>query len=599
MAKLVPSTLPEGTTFGERRVFDALSRLPDDCIVYYEPRIAGRTPDFIVIMPSLGVLVIEVKDWLASTVQQADSNQVTLKLDTEESSKKVKHPGRQASEYMYRLMSQAEGHSQSRALLSDDKRFKGQFLFPFAQLVIFTRITSSPKSAIGNWDEVFLPDQTLYSSDLNAWAELSAHDLLAAVKERLKPWWKFNSLTQRQVDTLRSIVHPELVIPTLPLQFQTEDELRILDLHQERQARQIGRGHRILYGIAGSGKTVLLVARAKFLVQVPNYEVLILCRNRPLARHLHATTQHKQIESRTFHSWGQSLGLSWQDYPDGDAYGENLLQKLDELPNRKRYDAVLVDEGQDFHASWFTCAKAAMKDPDDGNLLIVLDAAQSLYRRKGYTWSSVGISAQGRTLSKNFGLDQNYRNTKEILAAAAPFCFSADGDENTPDVALEVDSSLAVRSGPKPLLVRQENAQAECDVVVSRVSELVSGKQVNPSSIAILYQGVPQFRKPIYDDMIASLRMFTQVLEVKSSEVWDIASTGIRVMNIHQSKGLQFQHVFLIWVDVLRGQDEDAQRRVLYVGLTRAEETLYLSHHRQSKFSAMLEPHCEVMSGAG
>ncbi|MEL7049656.1 MAG: NERD domain-containing protein, partial [Pseudomonadota bacterium] len=371
MAKLVPSTPPEGTTFGERRVFDALSRLPDDCIVYYEPKIAGRTPDFIVIMPSLGVLVIEVKDWFASTVQQADSNQVTLKLDTEEGSKKVMHPCRQATEYMHRLMSQAEGHSQSRVLLDVDEKCKGQFLFPFAQLVIFTRITSSPKSAINNWDEVFSPNETLYSSDLNAWAELLGDELLAAVKKRFKLWWEFNPLNQKQIDILRSIVHPELIIPTLPLQFQAEDELRILDLHQERQARQIGRGHRILYGISGSGKTILLVARAKFLVQVPKYEILILCRNRPLAQYLRSITQHKQIVSSTFHSWGQSLGLSWWDYSDGDAYGEHLLQRLNELPNRKRYDAVLVDEGQDFHGSWFTCAKAALNDPDDGNLLIV------------------------------------------------------------------------------------------------------------------------------------------------------------------------------------------------------------------------------------
>ena len=63
MAEMIPDRLPSGASAGEKKVFALLQQLPDDVIVYYEPVVADRYPDFIVIIPSLGLLVIEVKGW--------------------------------------------------------------------------------------------------------------------------------------------------------------------------------------------------------------------------------------------------------------------------------------------------------------------------------------------------------------------------------------------------------------------------------------------------------------------------------------------------------------------------------------------------------
>ena len=63
MAEMIPDTLPASSTAGERRVFAMLARLPDDCLIYYEPVVRRRYPDLIAILPEVGVLVIEVKDW--------------------------------------------------------------------------------------------------------------------------------------------------------------------------------------------------------------------------------------------------------------------------------------------------------------------------------------------------------------------------------------------------------------------------------------------------------------------------------------------------------------------------------------------------------
>ena len=54
MAEMVPETLPASSTAGEKRVFAALERLPEDCLVYYEPVVRGRYPDLIVILTKGG-----------------------------------------------------------------------------------------------------------------------------------------------------------------------------------------------------------------------------------------------------------------------------------------------------------------------------------------------------------------------------------------------------------------------------------------------------------------------------------------------------------------------------------------------------------------
>lgn len=81
MATIIPSILPSTASAGERRLHHILAALPDDCYVYYEPLINGRHPDFVVIVPQLGVLVIEVKGWYAARLQHLDESTVTYVRD--------------------------------------------------------------------------------------------------------------------------------------------------------------------------------------------------------------------------------------------------------------------------------------------------------------------------------------------------------------------------------------------------------------------------------------------------------------------------------------------------------------------------------------
>lgn len=109
MAKLIPSlnTCLRRMTAGEKRVARILeSHLEDDYLCWYEPRVGtghrSRYTDFIVLHPSRGLLLLEVKDWKLSSLHSVDPQ--FFKLLTDNGLKSVQHPLDQARQCTYSLI---------------------------------------------------------------------------------------------------------------------------------------------------------------------------------------------------------------------------------------------------------------------------------------------------------------------------------------------------------------------------------------------------------------------------------------------------------------------------------------------------------------
>ena len=266
------------------------------------------------------------------------------------------------------------------------------------------------------------------------------------------------------------------------------------------------------------------------------------------------------------------------------------------------YDAVLVDEAQDFGCSWFKCVKLALKDPDDGDLLIVGDGSQSVYRTRPFTWADAGIKAQGRVISSRMQLDINYRNTAEILAVAQPFAGTA-----TPENAIEGPSAIrvlaisadkAIRHGPRPTLIQLADRQAEIDAAVQLVGGWVreglelAGKQVAlaPSDIAVLYPHRSPGAQPLLDQLQARLTGAGIAVARLSGNLphADPSSPGLKLSTFHSIKSLQFRAVVVIWADLLPSRLPDrtpeGDRSLMYVALTRAEDILAITCSGASPF---------------
>jgi hypothetical protein len=555
-----------------------------------------RCPDFIVILPEIGILVIEVKGWRLSELARVDPQAVTMLRGGREGVEQ--HPGRQARGYMHRLMDECRRRPYADALLCAEGAHANRFGFPFCAITVLTQITRSQiEAASPELAAVFPAGSVVTRDELADWEELAPEALVAKLKARFDPWWPFPKLTPRQTDALRAVIHPEVVIRS------GAADLAVLDLRQERNARAIGEGHRLVYGVAGSGKTVLLIARAKLLAEDAAKRILLLCYNRLLASHLAgALLGRRNVTVRTFHGWGVRNGAEFREGEEDEAFGERLLARMEQAyPDRGRFDAVLIDEAQDWPCSWFRCAKLALKEPETGDLLIVGDASQALYRSRPFTWKEAGIHAPGRTINKRFDLDRNYRNTAEILRAAQPFAAApaADGAPAPTLLPIAVDPEKAMRSGPEPVLIKLNSPAEECHYAAALIEVWLRGgidingrrERLRPSDIAVLY---PRERQDAAIELLCGrLNGFTRaVLLANRKRGGTLRDEAVRILPMRGTRGLQFRVVVLLWTDLLpssfKGEAGGIDRSLLYVAMTRAEDLLVILHSGASAYVAEL-----------
>jgi hypothetical protein len=618
MAVMIPEKLPSNATQGERRTFALLEKLPDDCVCYYEPVVGERYPDFVVIIPELGVLIIEVKGWYRSQLERADTRDVTVRQDGV--AKVHKHPVRQAREYKFDLMNACQKSRHARHLLHHDGKREGNFLFPFGHMALMSNMTRDQVRQ-GDLDiaqGVFSDGKMVMRDEMDALLDLPADKLIDVMRGWFDPFWTIQRLTKVQVDSIRLIIHPEIVIEGT--------SLAVLDHKQEGKARSIGQGHRLIYGVAGAGKTVILLARARMLAKDGHKQILMLCYNRELVRRFREEfADYPNIHAINFHGWvtRNRVRVRHDDYSSEaeDLRVRLLLERLQAGRGEAgRYDAVLIDEAQDFDPRWFSCAKLALKDPDNGDLLIALDGGQNLYGRKTFTWKSVGVNAVGRVMSRSaYDFDRNYRNTRQILTVAAPFAaVNVTDDEDDALQSYRVDPGSAVREGPLPKWYAAKTREAEIDAIVRRVKDWLnrgflteSGEyeRLPASDIGILYPRCPDTLKPHLEALLQNLSAVTPIRLIASgasaaarrgtgvagSAARDpaLSQSALTVGTIHSAKGLQFRAVILMWADLLYGPDNAERhgkdRALLYVGLTRAQTFLRICWTRPTALTAEIE----------
>ena len=383
----------------------------------------------------------------------------------------------------------------------------------------------------------------------------------------------------------------ELVIP---------DIVRVMDLQQEQLAKSMGDGHRVIHGVAGSGKTLILGYRCLHLAQAVTKPILVLCFNITLAARLRSFIAEKGIEEKVqvhhFHEW---CGLQRKTYnvdliqgaaPYWEREVETVIQAVDkdQIP-RAQYSAVMIDEGHDFEQEWLKLV-VQMIDPDTNSLQLLYDDAQSIYKKRSlkFPLSSAGIEARGRTTI----LRLNYRNTREILSFAYDFAKdflqAQDADEDhIPLIAPEV----AGTSGPLPQVRRFDHFNEEAAYIARCISQWSSqGKPLN--SMAVVYGH--NWQAGVIHKAIKAKGIGCSWLKGKTDKTtYDASSESVTLLTRQSSKGLEFDTVVLAGLGGLKHDEEhlEHQVRLLYVGMTRARRQLLLTGSGKNWFVERLSEH--------
>lgn len=591
MATFFPRDLPNGLNECERKIFNLLNRLGEDCFIYREPHVRNRRPDFVVVIPDVGVLVVEAKGFSADQIVRVTPDRITL--DTSEGRRAATHPEGQAREYAFRLIQALHDHPVSKHMVRQSGPHRGSFGFPVSWIVAYCNI-SRAELRDREFDPCFPPTRNVTRDMLVKWSQLDEVALRAALKTYFDPWWP-HSMSWFETALIRSKFYP-IIIPTQSGHY-TGANIKILDADQEQIAFDLGEGHRVIRGVAGSGKTVILIARAKYLAATGKQKILILCYNRLLSQFISSCTKEfSNIEVRTFASWSAKNGVLFnKNGPKDDAQGTTLRERFEAsiAHDAGRFDSVLVDEAQLMSRDWLICTRLALRerDPAKASLFIVADGSQSLRKMLPFTWKEAGIVSSGR---RSRILKLNYRNTKEILTAASAMATAADetNSDESPADRTGAHPDTCVRQGKQPELIVLDNRQSECDYAAALVRTwLLGGVQVKgktikpvPEDIAIIYPYNPLRTPNLVAELTSKLSPLPSVV-LSGERPGKLADPGIRILSMKASPGLQFRFVILLWTDLLpahfSGDDDEA---LLYVAMTRAEDVLVVLHSKPSDF---------------
>lgn len=608
MATLIPSLNQCDTrmTSGERRFAHRIvDKLEEDYLAWYDVPVGPRAlhPDFVVLNPRRGLLILEVKDWKLESIRAIDRNSITLITD---SGDKIKaNPQEQARQYAQAISALLQ--KDPLLIVSEPGKYQGHLSFPYGYGVVLSNIH---RKAFEDTDLGEVIDGTRVICQDEMFDSVDAETF----QQRLWGMFTVNFpavMTLPQVDRVRWHLFPEIRIRAEQLSLieqpgkpqsiaeSVPDLINVMDLQQEQLARSLGEGHRVIHGVAGSGKTLILGYRCERLAGQIQKPILVLCFNVTLASKLQDWMKSKSLDRkvnvRTFHAWCRDqLVLYNVELPEtGERFFDELVVRVISAVERgqipaAQYGAVLIDEGHDFQEEWLRVV-AQMVDPETNSLLVLYDDAQSIYgdsKRRKFSFSSVGIQAKGRTTI----LKLNYRNTMEVLSVAYEFAREAMiPTEAAEDGVPLVEPQTAGRRGPVPELNQLKSLEEEGDFIAKEL--LKANRNGSPwRDMAVLYRS-----RFVGEKVVASLRKTgvpVQWLDdPKEKKKLRSSEDSVKAMTMHSSKGLEFSIVAIPGLGYMpmKEVDEREEAKLLYVAMTRAMNVLLLTAHRQSDFLARLK----------
>jgi hypothetical protein len=396
----MPRCFPPEPDFGEdkraeRTVWEALrDQLPDEAVLFHSVGQKERDQDYeadlVVAWPGVGAAVIEVKggnvehrkgQWL----QGATGNQHKIDPVTQV---------RDCMHVMHRfLVQRANPASASRAtylVAFPHTRIPGEFELPDLPRGLVIDKNDLAKAA-----KIVRTAIEVYGAGSRAMTADDAEHLIDALERELVGQLSFLSAAEEHEQRVSQM---------------TRDQTRILGLLRMFPSAKV-------LGGAGTGKTWLAVAQAQRLAK-EGKRVALVCYSRGLARWFQRmVATWPKNERPAYVGLFHRLPLEWGASPppgnlddveaQSDYYESQLPAQLGDLAGQQSesalYDAIIVDEAQDFGEAWWPPTLACLRDPKQG-LFAFLDEAQRVFSRYG----EVPIEAPP------FALEENIRNTKRI-----------------------------------------------------------------------------------------------------------------------------------------------------------------------------------------
>ena len=390
---------------GERLVYDHMALLPADWVIFHsckedyleEQHYIHFEADFVVLIPQKGLVVIEVKDWpemrlLHGRWQSRKDSAGPWKTHTHA-------PLEQANIAMQKIM---RSLARCGCIPQSPQRWPEH-----RHMALLTHGIPVQEGGANN-----LPFGSLY---------LCGADELQHLQQRIEVLFVLSQPERMSAHRVRKIT--ESLAPSVRFHMSLGSYLQEMDsaaaniLNILPSLYESTGGIRV-EGSAGTGKTVMACAEAARLAsEAPRdgqHHVLMLCFNHAMAHELQQQPllmeQKETLLISTFHDFCISHILKparaehlVNYHGPGDRLPEEALLYISSLlPQLPHYDAIFVDEAQDFRRQWWDIIQHLLNP--GGKLYLFADQHQDLYDRYN----------QLPELSTRVRLTANLRNAHQV-----------------------------------------------------------------------------------------------------------------------------------------------------------------------------------------
>ena len=310
-------------------------------------------------------------------------------------------------------------------------------------------------------------------------------------------------------------------------------------------------------GFAGTGKTILATEFAKRLA-VRGYRTLLLFFNRTIANTVRRSfDRESSIDCKTFFGFAREM-ISEQDpgwwernsKPSDEEFWEvDVPIKLFDLPtdNLEKYDAIIVDEGQDFRSDWYEYLESLLNQSREGRFVVFYDEIQGLFGRwQELPWGGENIARKQLT--------ENCRNTRSIIS----YLNHHNPTEMTPFTSSPQGEEVCER--------RVRNREQAKELFIEDVKTLLK-QGVSPGQIIVLLNETKR------ESCLADVTSIESTKLESLGRYYDDNSSSIRFTTINVFKGLEADVVFLF---VHNETLKEKLSKALYVQGSRARVILYV-----------------------
>ncbi len=330
----------------------------------------------------------------------------------------------------------------------------------------------------------------------------------------------------------------------------------------------------VVTGPAGSGKSLVLAARARWLsTEHPDWRIRLVCFNKALVSYLNSLVSGcANITVETIGQYAYRLGHRLTFGSSAEAELDFKAAEVRGIPIDA--DALLIDESQDFFAAWFKFLEASLF-PGRGGIVMVGDDSQALYRD-----SFIGDAFDEADIEVVY-LARPYRSTRQILEVAAAL-----------EPELGIEGREYALDGEPVEVIWAENLTEQAKAIAFDFANLAqSGYAWSDMGILVSHR---YMMKPVAGALRGRNIPFNTVSPKEAGSI-DMHENRVKVMTYHSAKGLEFGVVALLGLDQLKDPNEvgieleerEARgrgERLCLVGPTRAKDLLYITYTKSNRY---------------